>query len=82
MLLRNLDAAVSQQNGYLIDGNASQQQFDGKSIAEHVGMTSLRSVVGVLDLGQFKQFPETPLVALDHTLFIPVAAPEEISGIV
>ncbi len=65
VLLGDLYAAVAQQNGNLIDGNAGEKQFDGKCVAEHVRETSLPRSIGFCDISDLKEPSETPLPVLD-----------------
>jgi hypothetical protein len=80
VLLGHLHAAMSEQYGDLIDGNAGQQQFHRKGVAEHMRVATFARAVRISDVGCAKELAKAALVTLHRTLQITVAAPEKALG--
>ena len=81
MLFRDLDAAVSEKNGDLIDGHARKEEFDSEGIAEHMRETAFSGSIRFCNVGDIEQAPETALPVLRGRPRIPIAGPEKVSWI-
>ncbi len=74
-------AGMTQQHGYLIDGNAGEQHLDGERISQHVREAAFRRPVRPFQPRKFEESSETSWPVSHSTLRKAVSAPEEISRI-
>jgi hypothetical protein len=78
VLLGNANAGVTQQDRDLIDGNAGQEHFDGKSVSEHMAMATLWGAVRLAEIGDFEEPAISALPVGDKRLGQTVPGPEEV----
>ena len=80
--LSDFDAAVAEEQRYLIDGYTREQKFDRKGVAQHMGMASLDGSVRPFDLRHFKQTRQSPNPATFARFRIAYPTPEKVAWIV
>lgn len=81
MLLGHADAGMAEQYRDLVDGDSSQEHFDGEGIAEHVTMGALGSAVRLAQIGHFEEAAIGTLPVGDKSFGQTIATPEKIVGI-
>lgn len=81
MLFRDLDAAVSEKNGDLIDGHARKEELNSEGVAEHMRKTAFSGSVRLCDVSDIEQAPKTALPILRSRPSIPIASPEKVSRV-
>ncbi len=72
---------MPEQQRHPVDRDAFVQQFNCKSVTEHVSMATLWSFVGLADVGDFEQPSEGPAPSFAGGLRIAISRPEKVTRI-
>jgi len=79
--LRIRHMSVAEEHGYIVNLNASQEGFDGESVAEHVRATTLGRAIWLFKIGDTEQFSQAPGIPVYRTSGIAMTTPEKVQGI-